>query len=677
MAVLNWFFDFHSHAVVNIGSKPAVADIAKRLADAGVSEMSMFAKGHCGFTYYPTQLSHCYAHPRMTGDPLGSVVQACVDQGLSALAYISFGIDGFGGQQNPHWARHGPQGHRPHKLEHFMTVCPYSPYTDESILPQVDEVLRLYPVAGFFFDTMSALAPCYCPWCTRDWLASHDQPLPVAADDEGWGIFGQWRHDRSMTLLGRISQFIQDRRPGAAVAFNQVGCLPVPQAMPAGCTRLSMDFTTMGPQSRQASNCAAYGSNAPLPADVMPTIFNSGWGDWSLAPTQRLQQVAAAIWSRQGRAYFGDRLHPQVSLAQPSVEALQILGDFKKTFEKHAPPADAKLTPDILLLHGRSMLYGKDYRTFYMNQHLQLAPMKGAAALLLDAGTNYSICADYCLDQHLDTAGMVILPQLEAIDAQTEDLLKNFVTRGGQLLIVGQLPVVSDAPLDWTGVSCKPTPWQDHVYMPLPADRQAAPVLVRGDAFHATALPGSEPGSEVVLPAIAPVDMSHGITFGWGIAPPSDEASDSAALVRTPLGKGCVWTLPANLFTAYHEFAQWQMVPLMAQLCQLMLPTARLRLHAPHGQIEAVLQQQGDTQWVNLVNHAGETFAAGERTWPRTAGPLPAQAITLTLHTAHRQPPRMVTLQGKPIEHTFDADMQQLHIPLTMDQVSMTVQVQW
>lgn len=673
MAILNWFFDFHSHPAVHIGRQPAVADIARQLVDAGVTEMSMFAKGHCGFTFYPTALSHCYAHPRMTGDPLGSVVQACVDQGLSALAYISFGIDGYGGQQNPHWIRHGPQGRMTCKTEHFTPVCPYSPYTEESILPQVDEVLARYPVAGFFFDTMSALAPCYCPWCTRDWLATHDQPLPMAVDDEAMGCFGQWRHDRSMNLLARISQFIQDRRPGAIVAFNQVGCLPVPQPMPPGCTRLSLDFTTKGPQSRQASCCAAFGSTAPLPADVMPTIFNGGWGDWSLAPAQRLKQVAAAIWSRKGRAYFGDRLHPQVSLAQPSVEALQILGCFKKEFEQHAPPADATLMPDILILHGSSMQYGRDYRWFSISEQTRLGPLKGAAALLLDAGCNYSICADYCLDHHLDQAGLVILPQLESIDPATERQLHDFVTRGGQILIVGQPPLVNDAPLSWAGVTCQSQPWQDHIYLSLPDDQDAAPVLVRGQAFHTKA----QAGSDVILHAIAPLDMAFGISLGWGISPPSDQASDSAALVHTAVGKGAVWTLPTDLFTAYHEHAQWGMVALMAQLCQRILPQPRMSLNSPHGQIEAILQEQGDKQWVNLVNHAGETYAAGTTTWPRTWGPLPALPITLHMRSPSGERPANVTLQGKAIDHTFNTQRKQLTIPLVMDQVNMSVCVDW
>ena len=80
--------------------------------------------------------------------------------------------------------------------------------------------------------------------------------------------------------------------------------------MPDGINRLTLDFATYGAQSRQASLCSNYGSTASLPADIMPTRYNEGWGDWTSAPASSLEQVAAPVFAFGERLYMGDRLHP-------------------------------------------------------------------------------------------------------------------------------------------------------------------------------------------------------------------------------------------------------------------------------------------------------------------------------------------------------------------------------
>jgi hypothetical protein len=676
MAKLNWFFDFHSQIEVHIGRRPRVQEIADSLADAGVREMTMFAKGHCGFTYYPTDLPRCYRHPKMVGDPLGDVVHACTRRGLVTLAYISFGIDGHGTRLNPLWARCNAELVPSYSQHHFIHTCPYTPYTQESVLPQIDEVLRRYPVSGLYFDTMGALSPCYCSFCLREFRGQFGFDPPRRSADLHWSEFGQWRRRRGMALLGMISQFIQERRPGAVVAFNQIGCPPVPEPMPPGCTRLSLDFTTSGTQSRQASRCTAYGSTAPLPADVMPTIFTGGWGDWSPAPAERHHQIAAAIWARNGTAYFGDRLHPDVKLAKPSFAALKAVAGFKRQYEQHAPEPAAKLAPDVIILHALSMQYSADYSTFCINEVGRLKTLAGATDLLLDAGLNYSVTAEHCLGDNLQGVSAVVIPQTEALTTSAEAQLRQFVEDGGQLLIVGRVPRVEGKPLAWAGVEDEPAVWQDHLYLPgNDAARLPEPVLVRGKHHRVRALPGAQ----VLEQAIAPVDMRAGISMGWGIAPPCDEPSNSPILCRTPLGTrgGAVWVLSAELFTSYQAHGYWQQVYYAAALMRQIVPRPALRLDSPHGQVEAVLHRHGPTCWVNLVNHGGETYADGLKAWPRTWGPLPIYRVHVELAAPSDRPPQSVSLRGQAITGEFSAQTRLLSVPVAVELPIQTLRVDW
>jgi len=669
-----WFFDFHSHRNVNIGRNPDPVGIARTLAEAGVTEMTTHAKSHDGYTYYPTDLKTCYRHPRMVGDPFGDTVKACVDAGLRALAYISFGIDGEGSRHNPHWRQFSIKGPMEND-DWFISTCPYTPYTDDCVLPQIEEVCKRYPVGGFFFDTMGALGPCYCPYCEKAFKEDHSLELPRQPEDEGWDVYGKWRHDRGIALLDRISAFIQQLNPGAAVGFNQIGSPPFPEKMPAGCTRLTLDFATYGHQSRQASRCAAYGSTAPTPADVMPTIFNGGWGDWTPAPPQRNEQIAVAIWARGGTAYMGDRLHPDNRLAKPTYVALSHVSAVHKAVEEHGPTNDSSIAPDILLLHGTAMQYGADYRHFAIDSRVRLRPLDGASDLLLDAGANYCIAAEFCLADWIDKVRMVIVPQLEAIATDTARRLEAFAAGGGQVLFVGNPPMVDGKPFELPGIAIEEKPWQDHIYLP-PVDKgeMTDPVLIRGDYFKVV----TKSGTQIVSRAIQPVDMTHGVRFGWGISPPSDEPSEHAIVTRRPVGKGFAWTLAAPLFASYQDMGNWQQVIYMADLLNLMLPKPAMKMVSPYGQVEVVAHATDKTTWAFLVNHGGEYNAENApRIWPRTWGPVPAYPITLVIHDAKQRRVKQIAANGQPVHFKVDASDGCVHVSHTLDAIWRVIRIDW
>ena len=683
MLKLCWHFDFHSHRDVNIGRDPDTDGAAAALAGAGVEEIITFAKGHCGYTYYPTDVPTCYRHPNMVGDPFGDVVRSVRQAGLHVLAYVSFGIDGEGARHHPHWRQVGRDG-PVDSPDWFIPVCPFTSYTDECVLPQVAEIIDRYEVNGLFFDTMGALGICYCDCCRRAFVEAHGREIPRETSDDGHGIYGRFRHDRGFALLDRLSDFIQKRLPGAAVGFNQVGTPPYPERMPSGCTRLTLDFRTNGHQSRHASRSAAFGSTAPVTADVMTTIFNGGWGDWTPCPPERLEQVAVSIWARRCTGYFGDRMHPDNRLAAPTPEALKTLEALKARLTPHFPPDDAPLAADMLFLHGPGTQYGHDLRHFALNTWPRLRNLSGAADLLLDSGQNTICTAEYCLADAIGPVmKLAVLPELESINPETDEQLRGFAKAGGRVLIVGRLPLVGDRPLSWAGVSQQSHPWQDHLYLPpLDPSRAPEPVLVRGDAFAVTTDPpdpaNSRQVAEVIQPAIAPLDMRHGVRFGWGISPPGDSAGGFAAVTRLSVGDrgGSVWVLAAPIFSSYAEMGNWQQVRYLSDLLGRVLPRPFVRLKSPHGQVEAVTYADGTTAWVILINHGGETLS-GDGRWPRTWGPLPSHRIELLVRDPEGRRPRDVSANGDRADFFWSEDDTSVTVPVKMDAIWKIVRVDW
>jgi len=665
MKQLAWHLDLHTPGYVRVNTEPDVLAAARELKAARVEEIITFAKCHFGYAYYPTRVGT--PHPGMKGDAFGDFCAACKAEGIRVLAYLSFGIDGQAVEKHPEWAQlHTPE-RKPIQPGLFHSVCPFTPYTTDLMLPQIAEVIERYRPGGFFFDTMGALGVCHCECCKKAFREHSGQEIPVTPGDPLWAAYGRFRHDRALALLDRIGRFIQGRLPGGRVGFNQIGSLPFPEAMPEGVTYLTLDFATSGSQCVQASLNASFGSTASLPSDIMPTVFDQGWGDWSLSSDTHLRQVAAAVWARGARLYMGDRLHPKNRLDRRSSHALRVLADAHNRMEAHMPPAEAALAPDILILHSPHAINGPDMSQFAINVRDRLLPLEGAHRLMLDAGLNTAVVAECYLDAWLAKARLVVLPEAPALSATTNHLLREYVTRGGKVLAVGRVPSVAGAPMDWTGVRQEEPPWQDHIYLP-PWDTEFE-TLVRGD-FHKAALRGAT----AVCLAIPAWDARHGHRYGWGIGPACDEPSPFPALTRQAVGKGEAWTLGAPMFSDYARHANWAQVAWWRQMIERMSLARRAQVHTPSGAVDLALYESTASTWAVLVNMTGEQVAWNGRPWARTPGPVTAVKATLELAACGRVPGR-VLVDGAPGEAASFRN--QIQIPLNIAAEWRIVRVDW
>jgi len=666
MKRLAWHFDFHSCASVRIGHHPDVDGMADALAAAHVEEIITFAKCHTGFTYYPSMVGT--VHPRMKGDPFGDVLRACRARNIKVLAYVSFGIDGEAARRHPGWARYHAPGECGMNKDHFIGVCPFTPYMSELFLPQVREIIEIYRPDGFFFDTMSAFGVCYCDVCRQAFRDARDLDIPERPGDTHWGEYGRFRHDRAFGMLEQIGAFITDLLPEAIIGFNQIGSPPYPEKMPATIRRLTLDFATYGPQSRQASLCANYGSTAPLPSDIMPTRFNQGWGDWSAASRSSLEQVAAPVLAFGERLFMGDRLHPANRIAKGTGDALEYLSELWESMHAEMPPEGTARQPDAILLHSPSMVYGRDMESFAVNNRLNLRPLDGAHRMLIDAGFNFAIVAEDYLDDWLQENRFLVLPELPGLSVETNRRIEEFLETGGRILVVGTVPRVEGKPVAWLGVEEETTPWQDHLYLPSNRDSDD-PVLVRGTCFRVAVS-----GAETLLNAIPPYDLRFGDRMGWGINPPADAPSDSVVLSRNHVGKGAACYLACALFTDYATGINFRQKQWLETSLAEMAPPRQQRLTSPYGSVELIPYACDKIWWSVLLNHGGEELGSTPP-WPRTVGPQPPYPVTLELTHPETRRPAAVLCNGHACDWSQAGDSVQ--VKLIMDSLWKVVRVEW
>src|SRR5690606_26990877 len=143
------------------------------LQKANVDSITVFAKCHHGWSYYPTKVGA--PHPQLARpDLMGDMIRALSAADIEAPVYISVQWDERNARLHPEWRVRAATPNRfdPGQLKAgWHTLClNHKAYRDE-LLEQAREVVRNYDTPGLFFDII--LAPdCVCQACL-DSMAAH------------------------------------------------------------------------------------------------------------------------------------------------------------------------------------------------------------------------------------------------------------------------------------------------------------------------------------------------------------------------------------------------------------------------------------------------------------------------------------------------------------------------
>ncbi len=170
--------DFHtSEHIPGIGSKFDRAQFQACLKKGHVNSITVFAKCHHGWAYFPSEANRI--HPHLEFDLLGEMLSACAEIGVQAPVYISAGFDEKYFYEHPdHCVLHAPEHKYPtvakqdgmhYVPEHgpgYHILCFNSPYFNV-LISQVEEVVRRYMPVGIFLDIVGERA-CFCPYCRAE-----------------------------------------------------------------------------------------------------------------------------------------------------------------------------------------------------------------------------------------------------------------------------------------------------------------------------------------------------------------------------------------------------------------------------------------------------------------------------------------------------------------------------
>ena len=97
--------DFHtSEWIPQVGARFDAAEFARTAREAAISSMTVFARCHHGWLYYPSRQFPERVHPQLAAkNLLTDQVRALHDTGIRAPVYITVQWDYYSANRHPEW----------------------------------------------------------------------------------------------------------------------------------------------------------------------------------------------------------------------------------------------------------------------------------------------------------------------------------------------------------------------------------------------------------------------------------------------------------------------------------------------------------------------------------------------------------------------------------------------
>jgi hypothetical protein len=635
----NWFAD-HARNVHILYVSPDWAKrrgqrfdarrLADSLAEARVQCVQFYCKDHHGICYYPCSTGLPYEF-----DAIGPMVEACHEVGVKFMAYFSVGFDNYALGVHRDWIHVKPDGES-WRMGPFYFGCLASPYGEFS-LTQLDELMAAYPVDGVWLDILPLAwrdyerpvygwwhgeisHTCHCVHCHRRFLEQFGRDLPrgPSSEEEEMRLF-RFGVDGAEQYLTGATEVIRRHRPDAVITYNNA-CVPQDPISLSDLVTVEAHAPFYKNQSWAARSSRARGK----PFEVLMPGALRGWNGFDQKPAPLLQLETAIPAAHGGTATVGVIGRPDGSLEPGALDAIRDSFVRLEQLEAHltstSPVSDVGL---LLLMEPRrcprqGVPHLKEAHAFHnvmLQDHVQYEVLYSADGL--------------------DRFRAIIAPNLTVISEEAAGAVREYVARGGRLLLTGDLgthrpdgtrremPALGNllgiSDLAWAPWSYAFVRRGDELLF---AGIPDVPIRIAGPLALLTQVEG-DVLAEVQLPE-APATINT--TLLWH-EPAGDEDRSYPYVVQAAHGKGlCVYAASAlaTTTTAFPDIAGGWAKELTRRLLSIVLPEEErsVSTDAPPG-CEVVLNRKGDGLVLNLIDHyAGHADYLPARKGEVTAGPF-------------------------------------------------------
>ena len=421
--------DFHTSAdCENIGADFDPGVFASTVKMGRVGSMTVFAKCHHGFSYYPTEVGT--RHPNLAvPDLMGAQIEALHGLGAFAPIYVSIMWNDLAGEKEPGWViarRDGSLMIRPplsneSPLTGGWTTLAVSTGYGDYLVAQTEEICDRYDVDGFFFDICLPV-PNYSPWGQ-----ARMREAGVRPDDEQAAL--RFAEGRLKGFLERMSEAVRAKVPEATIFYNGTVNPRMAQTLPY---QTHFEIESLPTSSGlwgylhypvMARQARTYG----LDFLGMTGRFHKAWADFGgLKTRDQLDYECGTIVAAGGEISVGDQLHPR-GVLDPAVYRL-LEHSFGKLEKLEPFLREAKPAAEVAILSGYEP---SSLRSVPTNAHV--AEVEGAAQLFLEAAIQFDIIDPS--HGSFENYAAIVLPDGKTVEGQLRAKLESFMSAAGKLIL--------------------------------------------------------------------------------------------------------------------------------------------------------------------------------------------------------------------------------------------------
>ena len=424
--------DFHtSEHLKNIGIKFDKAAWQKSLRNAHVNSINIFAKGHHGYSYYPTKVGT--QHPNLKFDLLKAQIEASHEIGIKTPLYFAIGWSVLDAVTHPEWIIKNKNGKskKGDMIQSLKDEDPFPNFTWELLMPegsyldmilkQTEELCKNYDIDGFWYDIIPNNAVNYNAYSR---VGFKDAGIDVNNDLE----VEKHHVEKIKFFMSSCNEIIKNHHPDASIFYNWSTHMNNSNTFKYKLYEYNTsydleDLPTTWEGYNEFPLRAKYFSNMEKPITGMSGKFHTAWGEFGgYKYPNALKYEAASMIAFGANVNFGDQLHPSGIIDEETYENIGSAFSYVKNIEAYGPGGKQRARTGL-------------WMTF--DNHTEQA----TSLLLLDTQTNYVVVNNLKDWSDLE---VIVIPSKPNLSPENVETLNRFVAGGGKLLVLGQGAVKMD-----------------------------------------------------------------------------------------------------------------------------------------------------------------------------------------------------------------------------------------
>ena len=417
--------DFHtSPHIPGVGKRFSKENFKKALLLGNLSSITVFAKCHHSYSYYPTKLG--MMHPHLDFDLTGSMIEAAHEVGVRAPVYITAGWSEQDATAHPEWCARDKDGkifrnstHEGYDVENPNDKRPETLWTqmclnDGSYAHYIYDVTReicerYEDLDGLFYDICVAYSACYCDECKSGMRAMGLDPEREADAEEYFKI----KHMAFMDTCGRI---LKQYHENATIFFNSGGAaINLPEYHQYQSHFEMEDLPTAWEGYNKMPPRARFFAKKDKFYMGMTGKFHLAWGEFGGFKSKEALKYEIACMAQYGAGCsIGDHMCPD---GEMDMQTYENIGYAYSYFDKIEP----------YCYGGEPVLNAGIYFTELTGD------FDGLCNILLENQIDF----DYVSGGNFDRFDVVIMPDRTIPTDEDLEKLKAYIAKGGKLLFMG------------------------------------------------------------------------------------------------------------------------------------------------------------------------------------------------------------------------------------------------